>query len=90
MKPLSTLEGEVGYDKTGDRVVGIAKIGGGGDVYVGTEPPTDPNVDVWIDPTGEASEILPSVSAADNGKFLRVVNGNWAAESVPNAEGVGF
>lgn len=33
---------------------------------------------------------LPSVTTADNGKFLRVVNGSWAAESVANAKGVSF
>ena len=33
---------------------------------------------------------LPSVTEADNGKVLRVVNGVWAAASIPNAEGVGF
>ena len=34
--------------------------------------------------------LLPDVTAADNGKFLRVVNGAWAADSVPNANGVSF
>jgi hypothetical protein len=35
---------------------------------------------------------LPSitVSASDNGKFLRVVNGVWAAATVENANGVSF
>ena len=33
---------------------------------------------------------LPSVTEADNGKVLRVVNGMWAAALIPNAEGVGF
>ena len=33
---------------------------------------------------------LPSVTEADNGKVLRVVNGVWAAATIPNAEGVGF
>ena len=33
---------------------------------------------------------LPSVTEADNGKVLRVVNGVWAAALIPNAEGVGF
>lgn len=33
---------------------------------------------------------LPSVSAADNGKVLRVVSGAWAAASLPSASGVSF
>lgn len=33
---------------------------------------------------------LPSVTAADNGKFLRVVNGAWAAATVPSAESNSF
>ena len=32
----------------------------------------------------------PSVTASDNGKFLRVVNGAWAATTVENANGVSF
>lgn len=38
----------------------------------------------------EMPNSLPSVTTADNGKFLRVVNGSWAAESVANAKGVSF
>lgn len=37
----------------------------------------------------EVSE-LPVVTAADNGKFLRVVGGVWSAEAVLNANGVSF
>ena len=33
---------------------------------------------------------LPAVSSADNGKFLRVVNGSWAADTVPSAETTSF
>lgn len=33
---------------------------------------------------------LPAVTEADNGKVLRVVDGAWAADKIPNAEGVGF
>lgn len=33
---------------------------------------------------------LPNVSASDNGKVLRVVNGAWAAASLPSASGVSF
>lgn len=34
--------------------------------------------------------LLPVVSSSDNGKFLRVVNGQWAAEAVASAKGVSF
>ena len=33
---------------------------------------------------------LPEVSASDNGKFLRVVDGAWIADSIAEAEGVSF
>lgn len=38
--------------------------------------------------TGGSS--LPDVTTADNGKFLRVVEGQWAASTVPNAEEASF
>ena len=33
---------------------------------------------------------LPSVTSSDDGKVLRVVNGAWAASSLPSASGVTF
>ena len=33
---------------------------------------------------------LPAVTASDNGKVLMVVNGAWAAASLPSANGVSF
>ena len=33
---------------------------------------------------------LPAVTASDNGKFLRVVNGAWAAVEIANANGGSF
>lgn len=35
-------------------------------------------------------KIIPSVTASDNGKFLRVVDGSWAAAIIPNAEEARF
>ena len=42
--------------------------------------------------TQEASNnrLLPSVTAADNGKILSVVNGAWATTTIINAEGVAY
>lgn len=39
---------------------------------------------------GQNVNILPAVTASDNGKFLQVVSGEWAAVSVANANGVSF
>ena len=33
---------------------------------------------------------VPSVTASDNGKFLRVVNAAWSAETIPSANGGSF
>lgn len=40
--------------------------------------------------TVKIPEGVPSVTAADNGKFLRVANGAWAAVEIANANGVSF
>lgn len=40
--------------------------------------------------TVEIPNDMPSVTTADNGKFLRVVNGAWAAVEVSNANGGSF
>lgn len=36
------------------------------------------------------SGLLPAVTASDNGQFLRVADGAWAATTVANANGVSF
>ena len=38
----------------------------------------------------DAAKELPNVTTADNGKFLRVVNGSWAAVEIANANGGSF
>ena len=40
--------------------------------------------------TAVKSTLTPTVSAADNGKFLRVVDGKWAASEISNANGGSF
>ena len=42
------------------------------------------NKDAWNE------KELPAVTASDNGKFLRVVSGAWAAVSISDANGVSF
>lgn len=36
------------------------------------------------------AENIPAVTASDNGKFLRVVDGAWSAVNIPIAEEAGF
>lgn len=38
----------------------------------------------------DIANIIPVVTADDNGKFMTVVNGAWAAEEVPDAEEASF
>lgn len=54
-------------------------------VYYGTTQPTGDTHPVWIDPDGDHDDggLLPAVTAADNGKVLRVDNGAWAAADMP-------
>lgn len=40
--------------------------------------------------TVEIPEGVPAVTVADNGKFLRVMNGAWAAAAIDNANGGSF
>lgn len=45
---------------------------------------------LYGDGTWGTVEALPSVSSSDNGKFLMVVNGEWAVGSIQAAAGVSF
>ena len=64
---------------TGATVGQIAKI---------TAVDTDGKPTAW-EPVDMANS-LPTVTASDNGKFLRVVNGAWAAAEIASAGGVSF
>lgn len=49
------------------------------------------NLDVYSkEEVGTLGLGLPTVTATDNGKFMRVVNGAWAAVTVTDASGVSF
>lgn len=37
-----------------------------------------------------SGQVLPSVTADDNGKFLQVIDGAWGAVAVTDAEGVEY
>ena len=70
------------YDPTG-----IVEAAGGIPDYVANNAPvTSVNGKTGDVTIGE----VPSVTASDNGKFLRVVNGVWAAVTIPDANGGSF
>ena len=62
-------------------------------IYKQNEAPANPKEGtLWLDLDEESSSenLLPEITDNDNGKFLRVGNGAWAASSIPNAEGADF
>ena len=65
---------------------GVPGKDGAPGVYYGTTPPTGDTHPVWIDPDGGPDDggLLPAVTAADNGKVLRVVSSAWAAADMPS------
>ena len=58
--------------------------------YSAQNPPPYPVTSV----NGKTGDVtigeVPSVTTADNGKFLRVVNGAWTAVAIADASGVSF
>ena len=58
--------------------------------YSATNPPPYPVTSVNGKTGAVTISSLPTVTTADNGKFLRVVNGAWVADTVPSAGGVAF
>lgn len=61
----------------------------GNNIYQNALWGTDKN-GVWTAVYSITLGNLPAVSAADNGKFLRVVNGAWAIVAIDNANGGSF
>lgn len=58
--------------------------------YSATNPPPYPVTSVNGKTGAVTVHEVPAVTTTDNGKFLRVVNGAWAAATVDNANGVSF
>ena len=58
--------------------------------YSVSNPPPYPVTSVNGKTGAVTISALPTVTTADNGKFLRVVAGEWAVASVPDANGVSF
>ena len=58
--------------------------------YSATNPPPYPVTSVNGETGAVTIREVPAVTTSDNGKFLRVVNGAWAAVAIADANGVKF
>ena len=86
---LRVADGYVQYSTDGGmtwtNLIAMAELKGAPGIYYGTTQPTGDTHPVWIDPDGDHDDggLLPAVTAADNGKVLRVVNSAWSAADMP-------
>ena len=69
----------------GDGAGGVSAAVAGAD-YLTEAPVTSVNGETGAVTVRE----VPAVTASDNGKFLRVVSGTWAATAIDNANGGSF
>ena len=87
--PVTSVNGKTGAVEIAKGDVGLGKVRNEAQ-YSAQNPPPYPVTSV-NGKTGDVTiDEVPSVTASDNGKFLRVVNGAWAAAEVDNASGVSF
>lgn len=77
-------------DTTYSAMTGASSSAAGTSGLVPAPAAGDENKALLGNGTWEIVDSLPTVSSSDNGKFLRVVSGEWAAATVPNANGVSF
>ena len=96
-QPTITVNGIVQGDGTGNLSaadLNPASVGLGNvdnvRQYSASNPPPYPVTSVNGKTGAVIISALPTVTTADNGKFLRVVNGVWTADTVPSAGGVAF
>ena len=87
--PVTSVNGKTGAVTLGKSDVGLGSVDNVRQ-YSASNPPPYPVTSV----NGHTGSItvheVPSVTTADNGKFLRVVNGTWAAVEIANANGGSF
>lgn len=87
--PVTSVNG-----KTGDVVLAKGDVGLGNvrneAQYSAQNPPPYPVTSVNGKTGAVTVREVPAVTASDNGKILRVVNGTWKAAAISNANGGSF
>ena len=87
--PVTSVNGKTGAVTLGKSDIGLGNVDKVRQ-YSATNPPPYPVTSV----NGRTGIVtiheVPAVTTADNGKFLRVVSGAWAAVEIANANGGSF
>ena len=87
--PVTSVNGKTGEVTLTKADVGLSQVDNVKQ-YSANNPPPYPVTSV----NGKTGDVtvheVPSVTTSDNGKFLRVANGAWAAVTIDNANGVSF
>ena len=87
--PVTSVNGKTGAVTLGKSDVGLGSVDNVRQ-YSATNPPPYPVTSVNGATGAVTVREVPAVTASDNGKFLRVVNGAWAAVEIANANGGSF
>ena len=87
--PVVSVNGKTGAVTLGKSDVGLGNVDNVKQ-YSASNPPPYPVTSVNGHTGAVTVHEVPAVTTADNGKFLRVVNGAWAAVAIADANGVKF
>mgnify|MGYP004497814935 CR=1 FL=1 len=87
--PVASVNGKTGAVALAKGDVGLSQVANVRQ-YSAQNPPPYPVTSVNGKTGAVTVREVPSVTASDNGKFLRVVNGAWSAETIPSANGGSF
>ena len=87
--PVTSVNNKTGAVTLGKSDVGLGSVDNVKQ-YSASNPPPYPVKSVNGHTGAVTVHEVPAVTTADNGKFLRVVNGAWAVAEVDNASGVSF
>ena len=87
--PVTSVNGKTGAVTLGKSDVGLGNVDNVRQ-YSAQNPPPYPVTSVNGATGAVTVREVPAVTASDNGKFLRVVSGAWAAAAIDNANGGSF
>ena len=87
--PVTSVNGKTGAVTLGKSDVGLGSVDNVRQ-YSATKPPPYPVTSVNGHTGAITVREVPAVTPSDNGKFLRVVSGAWAAVEIANANGGSF